>query len=97
MTEQQERKIMKFLERMAKSMERVADALETPTVVLQEEGAVELKAVGITWEDAVCVIRDTCKEAPECGPGCVMYEWCQANIPDGPAPFEWEDPSGAGD
>ena len=97
MTDQQERKFMKAMDRMAKAMERVADALETPMVGLPVEGAVELQAVGITWEDAVCVIRDACKEAPECGPDCVMYEWCQANIPDGPAPYEWEDPSGAGD
>lgn len=75
MTEQQERKFMKALERMAKAMERVADVLETPMVGLPVEDAVELQAVEITWEDAVCVIRGTCQEAPECGPGCVMYEW----------------------
>ena len=97
MTEQQERKFMKALERMAKAMERVADVLETPMVGLPVEGAAELQAVEITWEDAVYVLRETCKAAPECGPGCLMYEWCQANIPDGPAPYDWKDPPGAGE
>lgn len=94
MTEQQEHKFMQAMERMAKAMERIADGLETPAEPLIAERA---SFVGLPWEVAVCVIRDTCKEAPECGPGCVMYEWCQANIPDGPAPYDWKDPPGVGE
>ena len=93
MNERQEHNLLKSVDKIAKAAERIADALETPVVGLPVEGAAELQAVGITWEDAVCVMRETCVEAPECGPGCEMYEWCQTTLREGPAPNEWLDPA----
>ena len=96
MTDQQERKFMLAMERMAKSMERVADALETPAEpLIAELGSFAAPAI-LSWEDAVRVLKDTCKEAPKCGPDCPMQEWCEKNLPDVPAPAEWTDP-GAGE
>ena len=97
MTDQQERKIMLTMERMAKSMERIADVLETPAEpLIAELGSFASSAV-LSWQDAVRVLKDTCIEAPECGPGCIMYEWCQNNIPETEtAPSGWFVP-GAGE
>lgn len=97
MNERQEHKLLKTMERLATSMERVADVLETPMVGLPVEGAVELQTVGITWEDAVRVLRETCVAAPACGPGCVMYEWCHETLRGAPAPCEWLASPGAGE
>lgn len=80
---------------VAKSLERIADALEAPAEIVMEEAAPRPLTL-LTWEDAVRVLRHTCIEAPECGPGCPMYEWCQASLPDKRvAPTYWAEP-GAG-
>ena len=92
MTDQQERKFMLTMERLAKSMERVADALAAPAEpLIAELGSFAAPAI-LSWEDAVRVLKDTCKEAPDCDRSCPMYEWCQANIVDEPAPCNWDDP-----
>lgn len=93
MNERQVHKMLKSLADLAKAAERIADALETPMVGMPVEGAAELRPVCFTWEDAVHVIRETCVDAPECGPGCDMYEWCQAVLDKSPAPNEWPDPA----
>lgn len=96
MTDQQERKFMLTMERLAKAVERVADALEAPgEPMIAELGSFAAPAI-LSWQDAVYVLRDTCKEAPECGPECPMYEWCEASIPDNYPPYNWKDPHGAG-
>lgn len=88
--------ILVNLESMAKSMERIADVLETPAEpLIAELGSFSASAV-LSWQDAARVLKDTCIEAAECGPGCIMYEWCQANLPGAPAPHNWTDP-GAGE
>lgn len=50
---------------------------------------VELTAEPITWQEAARVLKETCVNAPECGPGCPMYDWCQQHITQ-VAPSEWK-------
>ena len=94
MTNQQEHKLLKNMEDLAKSVKRIADALE-PSVEIVTERA-DPDVASITWADAVRVLRYTCMEASECGPGCPMYEWCQANLSDERSPAVWTYP-GAGE
>ena len=83
-----EEKSLAVAKRQAKALERIADALEgKPKAVEPEE--IDLSGV-ITWKDAIHVMRTTCVEADECGPGCPMYEWCQTMNKDGSAPSKWE-------
>lgn len=83
--------------RQAKALERIADAIiesgafarmlsEQEKVPVEE---IELAGV-ITWQDAVHVMRTTCIEADECGPGCPMNAWCQTFNKEGSAPAKWE-------
>ena len=85
-----ERKSLAVGRRQAKALERIASALErarTPEPLPVEE--IELEGV-ITWQDAVQVMRSTCIEADECGPGCPMNAWCQTFNKEGSAPAKWE-------
>lgn len=74
--------------RQAKALERIASALERqPEMEPVEE--IDLAGV-ITWQDAIRVMKTTCIEADECGPGCPMNEWCQTFNKEGSAPAKWE-------
>jgi hypothetical protein len=74
--------------RQAKALERIADALaREPEMEPVEE--IELEGV-ITWQDAIHVMKHTCIEADECGPGCPMNAWCQTFNKEGSAPAKWE-------
>lgn len=72
--------------RQAKALERIADALERQPAPVEE---IELAGV-IDWQDALRVMKTTCIEADECGPGCPMNTWCQTFNKDGSAPAKWE-------
>ncbi len=80
------------LRRQASALERIATALEKqgePLTVLAEDGQV------VTWQDAVRVIMDTCKNAEECSEGgCPMAAWCEGVLPVDCAPAEWLVPEG---
>lgn len=74
--------------RQAKALERIADALERePEMEPVEE--IDLAGV-IDWQDAIRVMKTTCIEADECGPGCPMNAWCQTFNKEGSAPAKWE-------
>lgn len=81
------------LRRQASALERIATALEKqgePLTVLAEDGQ------AVTWQDAVRVLMDTCKNAEDCGRlGCPMYEWCNAVLPENFPPSNWKEPEGA--
>ncbi len=83
-----ERNSLAVARRQAKALERIADALEREPEVA-ELGEIEMAGV-ITWQDAVRVMKHTCIEADECGPGCPMNTWCQTFIKDGHAPAKWD-------
>lgn len=74
--------------RQAKALERIATALEREPVAV-ELGQIDVAGV-ITWQDAIRVMKATCIEADECGPGCPMNEWCQTFNKEGSAPAKWE-------
>lgn len=80
------------LRRQANALERIAKALEEqggPLAVLAEEGQ------AVTWQDAVRVLMDTCKNAQECGEvGCPMAAWCEGVLPADCAPADWLVPEG---
>lgn len=74
--------------RLCKAVERIADALErqeAPVLELREE------PLGITWQDAVLVLRDTCRDAESCSADdCPMHKWCQKFLSDDKdAPAGW--------
>ena len=51
------------------------------------------EAEPVTWQEAVEVIKETCRDAVACDKSCPAYEWCQKNIPDSaPPPETWSDP-----
>ena len=91
-----ESKLLKTVEDLAQSVKKIAKVLETPAEPLVVEPGAFATAPVLSWEDAVRVLKDTCVEASMCGPGCMMYGWCQVNLPDDLAPHSWTDPSGAG-
>lgn len=106
MTGNQEHKLLKSLEDMAKSvgravagidtlvkvLERVADGIDKPGEPLIAELDSFAAPMVLSWQDAVRVLKDTCIEAPECGPDCIMWDWCKENIPPFFAPHGWTDP-----
>lgn len=76
--------------RQAKALERIASALEREPEAV-ELGEIDVAVAGvITWQDALRVMKATCIEADECGPGCPMNEWCQTFNRHGSAPAKWE-------
>lgn len=83
-----ERKSLAVARRQAKALERIADALEREPEAV-ELGEIDVAGV-ITWQDAIRVMKATCIEADECGPGCPMNEWCQTFNKEGSAPAKWE-------
>lgn len=83
-----ESKQLATMRRLCKAVERIADALErqeAPVLELREE------PIGITWQDAVLVLSETCKGAESCAEGaCPMHNWCQDILgDDAPAPASW--------
>lgn len=82
-----ESKQLATMRRLAKAVERVADALESPQLM---DGLGEI-VQGLTWQDAVLVLSETCKGAESCEEGaCPMYEWCQEALGrSAPAPANW--------
>ena len=57
-------------------------------LVKVEEADVETRE--ITWQEAVEVLRETCRQAVDCDSSCPMYRWCKDNIME-PAPAHWRD------
>lgn len=97
MNTQQEHKLLRSIEDIAKAVKRIADVVETPAEPLIAELDSFAAPMVLSWQDAVRVLKDTCKEAEDCDRGCPMYKWCQANyILSAAAPMEWTDP-GAGE
>lgn len=83
-----ETKHLAVARRQAKALERIASALERePETTLL--GEIDVAGV-ITWQDALRVMKTTCVEADECGPGCPMNTWCQTFNKEGSAPAKWE-------
>lgn len=81
-----ESKQLATMRRLAKAVERIADALEGQPVMAELGEIVQ----GITWQDAVLVLSETCKGAEDCEAGaCPMYEWCQENLTNAQAPAKW--------
>lgn len=72
--------------------EKEVDTLYAELVKLDEADMETQEAEPITWEEAVEVLRDECRDAVGCDNRCPMHDWCQRNNPDGPPPFEWSDP-----
>lgn len=83
-----ESKSLAVMRRQAKALERIADALERVVGQQPIEG-VELEGV-VTWQDAVNVMKATCRGADECGPGCPANEWCRTYNKGGSVPAKWE-------
>lgn len=83
-----ENKSLAVARRQAKALERIASALEREPEAV-ELGEIDVAGV-ITWQDAVRIMKNTCVEADECGPGCPMNEWCQSFNKNGSAPAKWE-------
>ena len=52
------------------------------------------EAEPITWQEAVEVLRETCRTAEDCTKdGCPAFDWCQKNVKDD-APFiNWSEPA----
>lgn len=52
------------------------------------------EAEPVTWQEAVEVLRETCRTAEDCGKdGCPMFDWCQKNVKED-APFiNWSEPA----
>ena len=52
------------------------------------------EAEPVTWQEAVDVLRETCREAEDCTKdGCPAFDWCQKNVKDD-APFiNWPEPA----
>lgn len=52
------------------------------------------EAEPVTWQEAVDVLRETCREAEDCTKdGCPAFDWCQKNVKDD-APFiNWSEPA----
>lgn len=50
----------------------------------------------VNWQEAVEVLRETCRTAEDCGKdGCPMFDWCQKSIPGNNCPpCGWGDPEG---
>ena len=89
------RDLLLAMEEAIKSALEDADATEEPAEPVTAEEAPRPLTL-LTWEDAVRVLRHTCIEAPECGPGCPMYSWCyETNLPPHNSPAYWTEP-GAG-
>ena len=74
--------------RQAKALERIASALEREPEMVPL-GEIDVAGV-IDWQDALRVMKTTCIQADECGPGCPMNEWCQSFNKEGSAPAKWE-------
>lgn len=62
-------------------------------VKLDEADMEPQEADPVTWQEAVGVLRDECRDAAGCDNRCPMHDWCQRNNPDGPPPSEWSDPA----
>lgn len=82
--------------RLCKAVERIADVLERQEAFARMEVPVLFESAkivqeGITWQDAVLVLSETCKGAESCAEGaCPMHEWCQTVLGDDvPAPASW--------
>ena len=52
------------------------------------------EAEPVTWQEAVEVLRETCRTAEDCTKdGCPAFDWCQKNVKDD-APFiNWSEPA----
>ena len=63
-------------------------------VKLDEADMETLEAEPVTWQEAVDVLRETCREAEDCTKdGCPAFDWCQKNVKDD-APFiNWSEPA----
>lgn len=59
-------------------------------VKLDEADMETQEAEPITWEEAVEVLRETCRQATDCDNSCPMYRWCKDNLQE-PAPAHWSD------
>lgn len=59
-------------------------------VKLDEADMETQEAEPITWEEAVEVLRETCRQAADCDNSCPMYRWCKDNLQE-PAPAHWSD------
>lgn len=81
-----EKKSLEAARRQARALERIASVLERDQLPL---GEIDVAGI-ITWQDAIRVLKTTCAEADECGPGCPMNEWCQTFNKEGSAPAKWE-------
>lgn len=84
-----EKKSLETARRQARALERIASALERAVPETPPVEEIDLSGV-ITWQDAIQIMKHTCIEADECGPGCPMNEWCQTFNKEGSAPAKWE-------
>lgn len=50
------------------------------------------EAPAMTWQEAVNLLRETCKAAPGCGNTCPMFAWCWSCRGERIRPEYWPDP-----
>lgn len=63
-------------------------------VKLDEADMEDQEAEPITLQEAVAVLREICQDAGDCSEdGCLMFAWCQKNLPAEPPPANWDDPA----
>lgn len=68
-------------------------SLYAELVKLEEADMEPQESDPITWQEAADVLRDTCQGADDCSEdGCLMFAWCQKNLPAEPPPANWADP-----
>ena len=69
-------------------------ALYAELVLLEEQDLQDepAPAPAMTWEEAVHVLKATCRGAKQCGPECPVYHWCSENLPDNFPPSGWSTP-----
>ena len=74
--------------------EKEVDTFYAELVKLDEGDLEDQEAEPITLQEAVAVLRETCQCADDCSEdGCLMFAWCQKNLPAEPPPANWDDPA----
>lgn len=60
-------------------------------VKLDEADMEPQEADPVTWQEAVDILRETCREVEKCGTDCPMWAWCQKHLATPPA--NWLEPA----
>ena len=92
--------VLETLQSIQKEVKATRHAILHQTKLLQESKETPKEAAPapkkITWEEAVRVLRDMCRNIPgkDCYPGgCPMYRFCERYLQGGGQPETWEVPA----